>query len=64
MLEDITIPLLICSTEEKKLYFEVSLSLLKKVSTWNPELSAVPLSMSEAIQIGQAEAYRTRPQFN
>ncbi|MEH1865378.1 MAG: hypothetical protein V7K69_10235 [Nostoc sp.] len=64
MLEDIIITLLICSTEEKKLYFEVSLSLFKKVSTWNPELSAVPLSMSEAIEIGRAEAYRKRPQFN
>ncbi|MDM9580072.1 hypothetical protein [Nostoc sp. GT001] len=64
MLENIIITLLICSTEEEKLYFEVSLSLLKKVSTWNPELSAVPLSMSDAIQIGRAEAYRNRPQFN
>lgn len=64
MLEDIIITLLICSTEEEKLYFEVPLSLLKKVSTWNPELSAVPLSVSEAIEIGRAEACRKRPQFN
>ena len=64
MLEDIIITLLICSTEEKKLCFEVSLSLFKKVSSWNPEFSAVPLSMSEAIEIGRAEACRKRPQFN
>ncbi|MEH1922243.1 hypothetical protein [Nostoc sp.] len=64
MLEDTIITLLICSTEEEKLYFEVSLSLFKKVSTWNPELSAVPLSMSDAIQIARSEAYRKRPQFN
>jgi len=64
MLEDRIIPLLICSTESQKLYFEVSISLLEKVSAWNPELSAQPpLSMSDAISIGRAEAYRKRPQI-
>lgn len=63
MRED-TITLLICSTESKKLCFEVSLSLLQKNSTWNPELEVVPLSMSEAIQISRIEACRKRPQFD
>ncbi|WP_341531770.1 hypothetical protein WKK05_39365 (plasmid) [Nostoc sp. UHCC 0302] len=64
MLEDRKIPLLICSTESEKLYFEVSISLFEKVSVWNPELSAhPPLSMNDAISIARAEAYRKRPQF-
>lgn len=65
MLEDRRIPLLILSTESQKLYFEVSASLLEKVSVWNPELSAdPPLSMSDAISIGRSEACRKRPQFD
>lgn len=64
MLEDRIITLLICSTESERLCFKLPLLHFQVTSTWNPESSPVPLSMSKAIEIGRAEAYRKRPQVD